>query len=84
MFASLHTARATLAALAGTRRHPAHRGARAETPLGWMARCHATWRHRRVLAEMDDRMLSDIGLTREEALAEARRPFWDAPPRWHR
>ena len=31
---------------------------------------------RRVLLELDDRMLSDIGLTREQAQAEGRKPFW--------
>lgn len=34
---------------------------------------------RRRLAELDERMLSDIGITREAALAEARRPIWDLP-----
>jgi uncharacterized protein YjiS (DUF1127 family) len=32
---------------------------------------------RRQLAEMDDRMLSDIGISRADAWAEASRPFWD-------
>lgn len=40
-----------------------------------------TWvriaRQRRILATLDDRALADMGLTRQEALAEARRPFWD-------
>lgn len=31
---------------------------------------------RRILLEFDDRMLSDIGLTREQAEAEGRKPFW--------
>lgn len=31
---------------------------------------------RRVLLELDDRMLADIGLTREAAEAEGRKPFW--------
>jgi uncharacterized protein YjiS (DUF1127 family) len=43
--------------------------------LGWLDL--AT--QRRHLAELDERMLRDIGLRREDALAEARRPFWDAP-----
>lgn len=48
---------------------------------------HAAWvmltamvharRTRRLLAEMDDRMLADIGLDRGQALAEASRPAWD-------
>ena len=40
-----------------------------------------TWiriaRQRRILATLDDRSLADMGLTRQEALAEAHRPFWD-------
>jgi len=34
------------------------------------------------LAQLDDAALSDIGLTRAQALQEARRPFWDAPSHW--
>jgi uncharacterized protein YjiS (DUF1127 family) len=32
---------------------------------------------RRLLAEMDDRLLADIGLSRTNAAVEANRPFWD-------
>lgn len=32
---------------------------------------------RRLLKELDAHLLKDIGLTRSEALREARRPFWD-------
>lgn len=39
-----------------------------------------SWRHRRqsraTLADMDDRMLRDIGVTREQVQEEARKPFW--------
>lgn len=35
------------------------------------------YRQRRALARLDDHALDDIGVTREEADAEARRPFWD-------
>jgi uncharacterized protein YjiS (DUF1127 family) len=28
------------------------------------------------LAELDDRLLKDIGKTRKEAIAEAAKPFW--------
>ena len=34
-------------------------------------------RERRHLAELDDRQLRDIGLSRHQALREARRHFWD-------
>jgi uncharacterized protein YjiS (DUF1127 family) len=36
------------------------------------------------LAELDDHMLRDIGLTREQARHEAERPSWDAPSHWYR
>ncbi len=39
----------------------------------------AAWRRRRsrtILAELDDFMLKDIGLTRTEAQYEASKPFW--------
>lgn len=32
---------------------------------------------RRLLVSMDERMLRDIGIDRQAALREARRPFWD-------
>lgn len=37
---------------------------------------------RRALASLDDHMLADIGLTRDEAEREALRPVWDAPESW--
>ena len=37
---------------------------------------------RRALARLDDRLLRDIGLTREDAEAELARPPWDAPSHW--
>jgi uncharacterized protein YjiS (DUF1127 family) len=33
-------------------------------------------RQRRALAELDDRLLDDIGITRSRALIEANRPLW--------
>ncbi len=41
-------------------------------------------RQRRALKALDDRALEDIGVTRTEAEAEARRAFWDAPESWRR
>ncbi len=44
----------------------------------------AIWRAiqtRRQLAEMDDRMLRDIGISRLDALQEAERAPWDLAPR---
>lgn len=40
-----------------------------------------TARTRRALAALDDRMLTDIGLTRAQANVEAKRWFWDCAPR---
>ncbi|WP_267964413.1 DUF1127 domain-containing protein, partial [Rhodovulum sulfidophilum] len=34
--------------------------------------------------ELDDRQLRDIGLTAEQARAEARRSAWDVPQSWLR
>ena len=42
------------------------------------------WRQRRHLADLDETALSDIGLSRSEALAEAQRPVWDVPQHWRR
>lgn len=39
-------------------------------------------RQRYRLAELDEVMLRDIGLTRDQALREARRSRWDAPRHW--
>jgi uncharacterized protein YjiS (DUF1127 family) len=38
----------------------------------WMERS----RQRRTLAELDDRLLRDIGLTRDQARRECANPFW--------
>ena len=40
--------------------------------LAWQARAN----ERRHLAEMDPRILADIGLNRADALHEASKPFW--------
>ena len=45
--------------------------------LDVLARIHHAIESRRQLAEMDDRMLSDIGISRAEALHEAARAPWD-------
>ena len=39
-------------------------------------------RTRRALGRLDDRLLQDIGLSRDVAEGEAGRPVWDAPPHW--
>jgi uncharacterized protein YjiS (DUF1127 family) len=40
------------------------------------------WRTRRALARLDAHLLSDIGLTREDALREAQMTVWDVPATW--
>ncbi|MBO6724840.1 MAG: DUF1127 domain-containing protein [Rhizobiaceae bacterium] len=45
-------------------------------PLSLLARWYDRHLQRRVLAELDARMLADIGLTPNEAAREARKPFW--------
>jgi uncharacterized protein YjiS (DUF1127 family) len=51
------------------------------TPGGLWQVCNL-WRdrvrQRRRLVELDDRLLSDIGVTRSDALREADKPFWEA------
>jgi uncharacterized protein YjiS (DUF1127 family) len=62
--------------------HPAHR----PTLNLWSRLSSALllYRSRRSLVDLDDHMLEDIGISRDEALSEARRPVWDAPARWRR
>ena len=45
-------------------------------PFAALGRAHARWRQRQALLELDDRLLNDIGISRADALREARRPFW--------
>ena len=47
-------------------------------PLGRLLACSETARQRTALREIadDPHMLRDLGLTREDALELARRPFW--------
>ena len=47
------------------------------TRLGMMLSARRT---RRILGEMDDRMLADIGVGHGDALIEANRPAWDLGP----
>ncbi|MEO3472762.1 DUF1127 domain-containing protein [Roseomonas sp. CAU 1739] len=50
--------------------------------IDWLRRVVHAVESRHHLAEMDRRMLSDIGLSRSEALEEARRAPWNlTPPR---
>jgi uncharacterized protein YjiS (DUF1127 family) len=42
----------------------------------WYARCSARFWQRQALAQLDDRDLKDIGVTRQQANVEAAKPFW--------
>ena len=49
------------------------------SPFGWtllIGRMHARWQQRQDLLDLDDRLLTDIGVTRRQAELEARKPFW--------
>ena len=69
-----------------TRSLPASHPVRTGTPrrvswFAWLRRVLDAAESRRQLAEMDARMLSDIGISRAEALDEAARAPWDLTPR---
>ena len=52
---------------------------RVPSPLGWvqvLKRTHDRWQQRQALLALEDRLLDDIGITREQAEREARTPFW--------
>ncbi|MGE0799523.1 MAG: DUF1127 domain-containing protein [Lautropia sp.] len=42
----------------------------------WCTGCSARSRQRTELADLEDRLLEDIGVTRQQASAEAAKPFW--------
>lgn len=44
------------------------------TLIRWQRRHDYRWK----LARMEDRLLADIGMTREQADTESRKPFWRA------
>ena len=44
--------------------------------LRWVPQAYERWRERRLLEEMTDRDLRDMGITRHDALREAAKPFW--------
>jgi uncharacterized protein YjiS (DUF1127 family) len=66
--------------------HVAHRSASTPVTLGSFAtniqKRLAVWRSRRDLAQLDDHALEDIGITPEQARAEARLSVWDVPANW--
>ena len=52
---------------------------------GWLARilqANALRKERRTLRRLSDAQLNDIGVSRAQAEAEAKRSAWDAPNHW--
>jgi uncharacterized protein YjiS (DUF1127 family) len=75
--------RADASAAANADLHPVDRPARVASLLRILRRLGTIYRlsrerhrQRRQLMEMDDRDLKDIGITREQAEQEARKPIW--------
>ncbi|MDO6728731.1 DUF1127 domain-containing protein [Marinovum sp. 2_MG-2023] len=54
--------------------HPTRRSA-----LPRLTEILAIYRQRQTLARLDSAQLADLGLTTQQAAAEARRPIWDLP-----
>lgn len=44
--------------------------------IGWAVRWLERWRQRRVLEELEPRLLADIGIDRVDAVRECDKPFW--------
>jgi uncharacterized protein YjiS (DUF1127 family) len=44
--------------------------------FAWILTAAGRWRQRRMLKTLDERTLHDIGISRSQALAEARKPWW--------
>ena len=71
---ALRQAHATVIAFPKKRRErtAGHRHALVRLISVWIERA----RQRRALADLDDRLLRDIGTTRREAMDECDKPFW--------
>ncbi|MEN0002479.1 MAG: DUF1127 domain-containing protein [Pseudomonadota bacterium] len=52
--------------------------------LGMVLKAYSIWRERQCLNTLDDHLLRDVGLTRNDVESETNRPIWDAPNRWMR
>lgn len=44
--------------------------------MGFGLRLHERWRQRLHLSELDEHLLADIGLRREDVRRECAKPFW--------
>jgi uncharacterized protein YjiS (DUF1127 family) len=47
-----------------------------DTVRAWSARSNERRALRELTEQLDDRLLKDIGISREQALCEAAKPFW--------
>jgi uncharacterized protein YjiS (DUF1127 family) len=52
------------------------RGGIPRRALAWLLACHARQSERRALAELNERLLQDVGVTRSDVAMEIRKPFW--------
>jgi uncharacterized protein YjiS (DUF1127 family) len=66
----------TIPAVTATRIAVAETPSILETVLAWLFAWHHATRSRAMLAELDDRMLADIGISRADAQREVEKPFW--------
>jgi uncharacterized protein YjiS (DUF1127 family) len=58
----------------------ARSGLPARPRVRWISalrRMHDRWRQRQGMLYLDERLLRDIGMTRAQAIEEARKPFWE-------
>ncbi|MBU2868884.1 DUF1127 domain-containing protein [Pacificibacter marinus] len=60
----------------------ASRARPAKSLLSRVIQARAVARQRKALADLDDSILSDIGITRAQAEYESERPAWDVPQHW--
>ena len=74
MFASLHTSTMAVARVQS-------RGTLTDV-VAKLRLAMTAWRQRQQLLNLDATLLADIGVTAEQAAAEAHRPLWDVPKTW--
>ncbi len=44
--------------------------------LAWLELCYERYRQHETLARLNDRLLNDVGLQRDDVMQAAREPFW--------
>jgi len=59
-----------------------HRAGRSGPAFSLFLSAFGLFRERQALGRLTDTQLKDIGLSRAQALAEAKRPIWDVPANW--